>query len=317
MKIKDIFKLIVFSLFITFFTSGCNSEKDVLINGFVINNGLNLRADKDVSTDNNIIGKSYIGDDLRIVSFEEKHDRLGIFWCEVLLDNPVNYNNDRVSTAWVAYRVKELPYIVSEKTYENIKRMYDMLYEGTPHGILTKAKLWVTQSIYDFTYRTYMRDIKYTYDQTPGNEDEGSSARYTLKYADEDGYAHWCRVRMSSISSSGDEEALYAVVFKESPRSLHFFRQDDVTNRGSHVKELDMSYTLPSDIKSIERRSRKSRVYYRDYYGYKERLDLSYDAIRVRPVNGKERYILYNTNEYTSPNLDNLYSLQSILEYSR
>ena len=61
MKIKDIFKLIVFSLFTAFFISGCNSEKDVLINGFVINNGLNLRADKDVSTDNNIIGKSYIG----------------------------------------------------------------------------------------------------------------------------------------------------------------------------------------------------------------------------------------------------------------
>ena len=35
-----------------------DKSKDILINGFVINNGLNLRADKDVSTDDNIIGKS-------------------------------------------------------------------------------------------------------------------------------------------------------------------------------------------------------------------------------------------------------------------
>ena len=37
---------------------GEDKSKDILINGFVINNGLNLRADKDVSTDDNIIGKS-------------------------------------------------------------------------------------------------------------------------------------------------------------------------------------------------------------------------------------------------------------------
>ena len=122
---------------------------------------------------------------------------------------------------------------------------------------------------------------------------------------DEDQY---CRVRITTASSDRDETALYAVVFNQTPRSLHFFRQDDRSQRGKFVYSQDFSHTLNSSIKNIERRTKKSRVYISDYYyGDKTRLDLNYDAIRIRPRSGRERYIVHNTSNYTNANMDGVY----------
>ena len=126
-----------------------------------------------------------------------------------------------------------------------------------------------------------------------------------------------CRVRITTASADRDETALYAVIFNQSPRTVHFFRQDERSNRGKFVSSQDFSNSLRSSIKNIERRTKKTRVYYRDgYYGDKTRLELNYDAIRIRPRSGKQRYIIYNPSGYTNANMDGAY-LSIIEEYKR
>ena len=78
----------------------------------------------------------------------------------------------------------------------------------------------------------------------------------------------------------------------------------------------DFSHYLSSNIKNIERRTKKTRVYIRDYYGDKTRLELNYDAIRIRPRSGRDRYIVHNTSGYTNANMDGSY-LSIIEEYKR
>ena len=105
-----------------------------------------------------------------------------------------------------------------------------------------------------------------------------------------------------------DETALYAVVLKQTPRSIHFFRQEERSLRGNFVRSFDFSNSLRSNIKNIERRTKKSRVYISDYYyGDKTRLELNYDAIRIRPRSGRDRYIVHNTSRYTNANMDGTY----------
>ena len=49
-------------------------------------------------------------------------------------------------------------------------------------------------------------------------------------------------------------------------------------------------------------------MYIRDYYYVdKTRLELNYDAIRIRPRSGRDRYIVHNTSRYTNANMDGAY----------
>ena len=193
--------------------------------------------------------------------------------------------------------------------------MYEMEYEQYPNEILSK-KSWLTQAIYDYTYDDYLEDVKESYDELIASEkdykeveESSMSPRYSVDY-DED---QSCRVRISTASKERKEDALYAVVFNQTPRTIHFFRQDPRTSRGTLATYKEMGF-LNSSIKTLQRKKRKSSVYYSDGYGYKERLSLEYDAIRIRPREGRARYIVYNDAGYTSPNLNNLY-LKYVTEY--
>jgi len=306
--------------------SSCSSDKKILIEGTTYVE-LNVRATANSDHDNNIIDDLGLdpGDIVQIVSFDNKYDDKGISWCEIKLDRPEEYNGKELKYAWVAYKYKSLPFIVSDESYEKIKRMYEMEYESNPNEILEGSKTWLTQAIYDFTYNDYLTDIKNEYDNrgpeekndNPKNQYEVESPNYSVDYSDNNKYPQYCRSRISTASKDREETALYAVIFNQTPRMIHFFRQDERSNRGSFEKSFDFSSSLNSNIKSIERKTYKSKVYYADYYGYKERLNLNYDAIRIRPQSGRERYIIYNNNNYTSSNLDNLYNLYIKEEYRR
>jgi len=309
-------KLIKVFLLIFLFSSchwfNKDSSKKILIKGITITE-LNVRIVK--SRTSTKVDLLEAGDVVSIIAFDEEYDENGISWCQIKLEMPETLDGKEITTAWVAYRSKELPWIVSIDSYKKIEKMYEMEYERQPNEILGGARSWLTQAIYDFTYEDYLRDIKYEFD-LDGLKGEYvvESPNYSVDFTSERKYPQYCRSRISTASKDGDE-ALYAVIFNQSPRTIHFFRQDERTNRGSFVKEFDFSSRLNSNIKSIQRRTRKTKVYVSDYYGYRERLPLSYDAIRLRPQSGRERYIVYNDNNYTSSNLDNLYNLYLKEEY--
>jgi len=317
---KKLIKLFFLVLFIS--SCGGDSTKKVLIEGVTITE-LNVRGVKSSKYKSTIVDVLEAGDIVKIVAFDEGFDDKGVSWCKIKLDRPKSFEGDEIRTAWVAYRYKSLPYIVGEESFDKIKRMYEMEYENKPNIILEGAKSWLTQAIYDFTYDDYLRDIKYEYDNmgpkdmndNPRRQYEVESPNYSVDYTDNNRYPQYCRSRISTASKERDETALYAVIFNQSPRTIHFFRQDERSNRGSFVKSFDFRSSLNSNIKSLQRKTYKSRVYIEDYYGYKERLNLNYDAIRLRPQSGSKRYIVYNNNDYTSSNLNNLYSLYIKEEY--
>ena len=293
----------------------CDSDRKILIDGITYVE-LNVRATPDPSYDANIIDELDPGDVVQIVSFNDKVDRDGIYWCEIKLDRPEKYAGKELKYAWIAYSVKDLPFVVDNDSWEKIQRMYEMEHEQEVNEILLGSKTWLTQAIYDYVYYDNLKDIKYCYDDIRDNHlrNDNHASRYELEqpshsvdFTTEDTYSQYCRSRITSSSADRDETALYAVIFNQSPRNIHFFRQDSRTNRGSFVREFDFGNSLNSNIKSIQRKTKKTRVYYKDYYGYKTRLNLNYDAIRIRPHNSRERYIIYNPTNYTSNNMNEAY----------
>ena len=307
-----------FFLIFLFFSCGGDASKKILIEGITMTE-LNVRIVQ--NSNSTIVDVLDAGDVVRIIAFDEEYDDNGISWCQIKLDRSEIFDGKEITTAWVAYKSKSLPWIVSVESYDKIKRMYEMEYEKEPNEILTGAKLWLTQAIYDFTYEDYLRDIKHEFDSRtaenkypnekddPKDKYEVVSPNYSVDFTSGRRYPQYCRSRISTASKEREETALYAVIFNQSPRTIHFFRQDRRTNRGSFVKDFDLSSRLKSNIKSLERKTYKTKIYVSDYYGYKERLPLSYDAIRLRPQSGRQRYIVYNNNNYTSSDLDNLYNL--------
>jgi len=313
-------KLGILVLGILLFAS-CGSDRKILIEGTTFVE-LNVRSTPD-SDEDNVIDDLDPGDIVRIISFKEGYDNNGISWCEIKLDRPERHEGKELKYAWVAYKVKSLPFVVSNETWERIKRMYEMEYEKGINEMLTGSRTWVTQAVYDYVYYDGMKDIKYNFDNrnldfkegNPIDEYEIESPSHSVDYSTKDTYPQYCRSRMSTASKDRDATSLYAVIFNQTPRQVHFFMQDKRSNRGSFVKSFDFSSSLNSNIKSIQRKTHKSKVYYADYYGYKTRLNLNYDAIRIRPQSGRERYIIYNNNNYTSSNLDNLHNLYIKEEY--
>ena len=301
--------------------SSCDSDKRVLIEGVTFVE-LNVRASPDASRDN-VVDELDPGDVVQIVGLDTESSEDGIFWCEIRLNNSQRFDGEEIKYGFAAYKVRDLPFIVSNKSWKKIQKMYEMEYEKEDNEILTKPKTWLTPAIYDYVYNTSLRDIQYEYELNgPENksEDDNSKSKYEIESpshsVDFDEKQH-CRVRITTASSDHDETALYAVIFNQSPRTIHFFRQDERSNRGKFVSSQDFSHYLSSSIKNIERRTKKTRVYYRDgYYGDKTRLELNYDAIRIRPRSGKQRYIIYNPSGYTNANMDGSY-LSIIEEYSR
>jgi len=313
-------KKIIIMLFSFAILSSCDSDKRVLIEGVTFVE-LNVRASPDASMDN-VVDELDPGDIVKIVQFKEGYDREGISWCQIRLNFPEPYDGKELKYAWVAYKVKGLPFVVSEDSWNKIQRMYEMEYEKEVNEILTGAKTWVTQAIYDYVYNDYMRDIGYEFElrgpksesNDPRDQYEVESPSHSVDFTSENRYKQYCRSRITTASIDREETALYAVIFNQSPRNIHFFRQDDNNKRGSFVKEFNFSNSLSSNIKSIDRKTSKSKVYVEDYYGYKTRLELSYDAIRIRPQKGRERYIIYNNSGYTNDNLSGGY-LSLVKEY--
>ena len=320
-------KIIKFFLIVLFFACGGDASKKVLIEGVAITE-LNVRAEKRSENSSNIVDVLEAGDIVRIIAFDDAVNAYGISWCQIKLDRPEVFNGNEITTAWVAYKSKKLPWIVSVDSYDKIKRMYEMEYEREANEILEGAQSWLTQAIYDFTYEDYLKDIEREYSilkRAGGNKNNDTqdkidyeviSPNFSVDFTSERRYPQYCRSRISTASKDREETALYAVIFNQSPRTIHFFKKSRGSNRGSFVKSFDFSNYLNSNIKSLQRKTLKSKVYVKDdYYGYKERLSLSYDAIRLRPQRGRQRYIVYNNNNYTSSNLDNLYNLYIKEEY--
>lgn len=299
---------------ILFFASCGDSGKKILIEGTTYVE-LNVRVTPNSDGDRNILDDLDPGDVVQIVEFDTESEE-GIYWCQIKLDRPERFDGEEIKYAWVAYKVRDLPFIVSNKSWQKIERMYEMEYEKEVNETLTGAKTWLTQSIYDYVYYEPLRDIKHEYDlRGPENKYDDGTDNPKDQYVTESpshsvdfDEKQYCRVRITTASSDHDETALYAVVFNQTPRSLHFFRQDDRSQRGKFVYSQDFSSTLSSSIKNIERKTKSKKLYIRDYYyGDKTRLELNYDAIRIRPRSGRDRYIVHNTSRYTNANMDGAY----------
>lgn len=286
-----------------------NTEKDILISGTSIVN-LNLRAapsvpDTDAGEIPNIVGTLDPGDVVNIVSFNSNFTGKGVYWCEVTLSPSVFYNGQELNYAWVAYKAKELPYISSNNSWEKIKKMYQMQYENDFSKVLKRAKSWLHQSIYDYVYSDNLYDIKTIYDMSIISDEE-ENPRYTLELANEKNN-QFCALRITSATTNLEErEKIYAVFFNEKPRSISFFRMNKNNNRGESIKEYDLSNSLYSNIKSIERH-KKNRSFYvlDDWTLEKSKLKLNYDAVKIKLYGEKDSYILYNTSEYTNSTMDN------------
>jgi hypothetical protein len=313
--------LVLLALPLLFSCGGLGNEaKKVLIEGKTFTE-LNVRVTPNADNKDNVVYTLNPGDAVQIVSFNEGYDVNGTSWCEIKLENPQTYAGEELKYAWVAYKVKSLPFIVSPQNWEKIKLIYEMDYESGINEMLTGAKTWVTQAIYDYVYNDILKDIKYEYDNrssdfnssNPVDKYEIVSPSHSVDYTTENSYPQYCRVRITTASIERKEDALYAVVFNQTPRIIHLFRKDQRTGKGIFAKSFDFSNNLNSSIKSLERRQRS--LYYSDYYGYKEKLDLQYDAIRIRLQKGRERYYVYNNNPYTNSDLSNLYYLDWITEY--
>ena len=305
-------KIGIIVLSILFFASCGDLERKILIEGTTYVE-LNVRATPDSDGDENILDNLDPGDVVQIVEFDTESDEDGVYWCEIKLNSPQRFDGEEIKYGFAAYKVKDLPFIVSNESWRKIKKMYEMEYEKEDNEILTKPKTWLTPAIYDYVYNTSLRDIQYEHDlRGPENkyEDNNPKSKYEIESpshsVDFDDGQH-CRIRITTASTDRDETALYAVIFNQSPRTIHFFRQDDRSLRGKFVYSQDFSHYLSSNIKNIERRTKKTKVYKRDYYGDKTRLELNYDAIRIRPSSGRERYIVYNTSGYTNANMDGTY----------
>ena len=311
--------IIVFSILL--FASCVDSERKILIEGTTYVE-LNVRATPNSDRDKNILEALDPGDVVQIVAFDIESSSDGIYWCEIKLNNSQRFDGEEIKYGFAAYKVRDLPFIVSNKSWEKIERMYEMEYEKEDNEILTKPKTWLTPAIYDYVYNTSLRDIQYEHNLRGAEnkyEEDNPKSKYEIESpshsVDFDEEQH-CRVRITTASSDRNETALYAVIFNQSPRTIHFFRQDERSLRGKFVYSQDFSHYLSSNIKNIERRTKKTKVYTRDYYGDKTRLELNYDAIRIRPRSGRERYIIHNTSGYTNANMDGTY-LSIIEEYKR
>lgn len=285
------------------------SEKDVLISGTAIVN-LNLRATPSVpNTEDgeipNIVGTLDPGDIVNIVSFNPNFTGRGVYWCEVKLISSVFYNGQELNYAWVAYKAKELPYISSNDSWVNIKKMYQMQYENDFSKVLKKAKTWFHQSIYDYVYSDKLYDIKTIYDLSISSQGE-ETPRFTLDFTNEN-HSQFCALRITTATTNVEEkEKIYGVFFNETPRSINFFRMNKNNNRGEYLKGYDLSNSLNSNIKSIERHKKNRRVYILDDWTLeKSKLKLNYDAVRLKLYGERDSYILYNTSEYTNPTMDN------------
>lgn len=283
-------------------------EKDVLISGAAIVN-LNLRAapsvpDTDAGETSNIVGTLDPGDMVNIVSFNPNFTGKGVYWCEIQLSPSVFYNGQELNYAWVAYKVKELPYISSKVSWEKIKKMYQIEYESDFSKVLKRARSWLHQSIYDYVYSDNLNDIKTIYDMSIITDYE--NPRYTLDLSNEDN-SQFCALRITTATTTLEErEKIYAVFFNENPRSISFFRMNKNNNRGEYLKGYNLSNSLYSNIKSIERHKKSRSVYFLDEWTLeKSKLKLNYDAVRIKLFGERDSYILYNTSEYTNPNMDN------------
>ena len=80
------------------------------------------------------------------------------------------------------------------------------------------------------------------------------------------------------------------------------------------IREFRFGDYINSNFKSIQRKTKSSRIYYTDSWGYKERLITNYDAIRIRPHGSRDRYILYNAAGYTGDYMDEAY-FRMVKEY--
>lgn len=312
-------KIGIIVLSILFFASCGDSERKILVEGTTYVE-LNVRASPNSDRDGNILDELDPGDVVQIVGFDKQSSEDGIFWCEIKLNNSQSFDGEEVKYGFAAYKVRDLPFIISNKSWKKIQKMYEMEYEKEDNEILTKSKTWLTPAIYDYVYNTSLHDIQYEYDignvsygnDNPNSKYEIESPSHSVDF-DEDQH---CRVRITTSSTDRDETALYAVIFNQSPRTIHFFRQDKISNRGQFVSSQDFSNSLSSSIKNIERRTKSKKLYIRDYYGDRTRLELNYDAIRIRPRSGSERYIIYNASRYTNSNMDGSY-LSIVEEYRR
>ena len=309
-------KLITIILCI-FILKSCDTPPKILIDG-VTYVELNVRAEPDASYESNIIDQLDPGDVVQIVSFQDTVDKAGVYWCKIMLDKIKKHEGKEIKYGWVAYKVKGLPYVVDADSWKKIKRMYEMEHEQEYNEILLGSKTWLTQAIYDFVYNDYLKDIKYFYEEINENKDqkENPNSRYELQqpshsvdFTTEDTYPQYCKTRITS-----SRIALYAVIFNQSPRNIHFFRQDDRNNRGKMIREFKFGNYINYNFKSIQRKTKSSRIYYTDSWGYKERLITNYDAIRIRPHGSRERYILYNAAGYTGDNMDEAY-FRMVKEY--
>ena len=310
-------KKLITIIFCIFILNSCDTPPKILIDG-VTYVELNVRAEPDASYESNIIDQLDPGDVVQIVSFQDTVDKGGVYWCKIMLDEIKKHEGKEIKYGWVAYKVKGLPYVVDADSWKKIKRMYEMEYEQEYNEILLGPKTWLTQAIYDFVYNDYLKDIKYFYEEINENKDqkENPNSRYELQqpshsvdFTTEDTYPQYCKTRITSSRT-----ALYAVIFNQSPRNIHFFRQDDRNNRGKMIREFKFGNYINYNFKSIQRKTKGSRIYYTDSWGDKERLITNYDAIRIRPHGSRERYILYNAAGYTGDNMDEAY-FRMVKEY--
>ena len=148
---------------ILFFASCGDSGKKILIEGTTYVE-LNVRATPNSDGDRNILDDLDPGDVVQIVEFDTESAEGGIFWCHIRLDKPKRFEGKEIKYAWIAYKVRDLPFIVSNESWEKIERMYEMEYEKEFNETLTGSKTWLTQSIYDYVYYEPLRDIKHEYD---------------------------------------------------------------------------------------------------------------------------------------------------------
>ena len=81
---------------------------------------------------------------------------------------------------------------------------------------------------------------------------------------------------------------------------------DKNNNRGEYIKGYDLSNSLNSNIKSIERHKKNRSVFVLDDWTLeRSKLKLNYDAVKIKLFGERDSYILYNSSEYTNPTMDN------------
>ena len=124
-----------------------------------------------------------------------------------------------------------------------------------------------------------MFDIKTIYDGSIVNKSGKETPRFTLDITNEKN-SSFCALRITSATTNLEErEKIYAVFFNENPRSISFFRMDKNNNRGEYIKGYDLSNSLNSNIKSIERHKKNRSVFVLDDWTLeRSKLKLNYDS---------------------------------------